>query len=173
MSVFCPNKGCRHSHFPINRKVQAEVDVAIATKSLSMAAKDEYDILIVITGDRDFKDCFSSVSSDFGKYVNIVGFANSMWYEYYDQFYGIEVISAEKIWNKAIGKTLFNKSIHKESENSLSPVRFHQNVEKEVHKEESINASHRSKRFERSVPRISKNQTDFRGSTKFFKNKKQ
>ena len=72
--------------------MQAEVDVAIATKSLSMAAKDEYDVLIVITGDRDFKDCFTSISSEFGKSVKILGFEGTTWFEYYDHFYGIEVV---------------------------------------------------------------------------------
>ena len=56
MSVYCTNKQCSNSHKPIKRKVQAEVDVAIATKVLSMAFQDEYDILIAVTGDRDFKD---------------------------------------------------------------------------------------------------------------------
>jgi uncharacterized LabA/DUF88 family protein len=116
MSVYCPNNRCKHSHFPINRKVQAEVDVAIATKSLLRAAKNEYDVLIVITGDRDFKDCFTSISSEFGKDVKILGFHGSTWFDYYDKFYGIEVVSCEKVWEKAIGKSLFNKDIHARSE---------------------------------------------------------
>lgn len=56
MAVYCTNKSCKNSKKPINRRVQAEVDVAIATRVLSMAFTDQYDILIAITGDRDFKD---------------------------------------------------------------------------------------------------------------------
>ena len=123
MSIYCPNNRCKHNNYPINRRVQAEVDVAIATKSLSMAAKDEYDVLIVITGDRDFKDCFKSVSSDFGKSVKIVGFEGSTWNEYYDRFRGIEVISAERVWGKAIGFSLFSKDLNSISRSTISENR--------------------------------------------------
>lgn len=125
MSVYCPNKGCKHSHFPINRKVQAEVDVAIATKALSMAAKNAYEVLVIVTGDRDFKDCFTEIVNEFNKYVTIIGFSNSTWSGYYDKFDGIEVISAEQVWEKAILKSLFVKPMSVESKYCMrgkSPV---------------------------------------------------
>lgn len=106
MQVYCTNRQCTNSVRPINRKVQAEVDVAIATKVLSMAFKDEYDILIAITGDRDFKDWFATVVADAGKPVKIWGFAESIYQEYYDTRYGWEVLQAETVWDRAIGKSL-------------------------------------------------------------------
>ena len=74
MSVYCPNRRCHNSYQPINRLVQAEVDVAIATKVLSMAFQDKYDVLVAITGDRDFKDWFLSVISETNKFVQVIGF---------------------------------------------------------------------------------------------------
>lgn len=106
MPVYCPNKRCNNSQRPINRRVQAEVDVAIATKVLKMAFLDEYDMLIAITGDRDFKDCFLTIANESMKQVKICGFEDSIWQEYYDTRYGWEVYPAEYIWDRAIGKSL-------------------------------------------------------------------
>lgn len=111
MSVYCTNRRCHNSYQPINRLVQAEVDVAIATKALSMAFQDKYDVLVAITGDRDFKDWFLSVTTETNKYVQVIGFENTIWHEYYDTFNGIEVISAEVIWDRAIGKLVMSQPI--------------------------------------------------------------
>lgn len=67
---------------------------------------DEYDMLIAITGDRDFKDCFLTVANESMKQVKICGFEHSLWQEYYDTRYGWEVYPAEYIWDRAIGKSL-------------------------------------------------------------------
>ena len=111
MSVYWTNRHWHNSYQPINRLVQAEVDVAIATKALSMAFQDKYDVLVVITGDRDFKDWFISVTTETNKFVQVIGFENTIWHEYYDTFNGIEVINAELLWDRAIGKLIMSQPI--------------------------------------------------------------
>ena len=90
--------------------------MAIATKILSKAYNDEFDVLIAITGDRDFQDCFSAVIIETRKPVKIIGFEQTIWQGYFVEGQGLEVLSAEDIWNRAIGKCL----IHQTSKQALS-----------------------------------------------------
>lgn len=71
-----------------------------------MAFRDEFDMLIAITGDRDFKDCFYAVAIDASKPVKVCGFYGSLWQGYYEPDSGCEVYEAEYIWDRAIGKSL-------------------------------------------------------------------
>lgn len=110
MSVYCPNKRCSNSWSPIQRKVQAEVDVAIASTILAKAFKGEFDELIVVTGDRDFKDWFERVIEDAHKPVKIIGFKHSVWKGYTGLHPDLEVLAGEAIWKMAIGKCLASQS---------------------------------------------------------------
>jgi len=71
-----------------------------------MAFKDEFDMLIAITGDRDFKDCFYAVATEANKPVKVCGFDGSLWQGYYEPDSGCEVLAAEYFWDRAIGKSL-------------------------------------------------------------------
>lgn len=74
----CPNKQCAYSHKKISKSVQAEVDVAIATKIVSSSYQNTYDHLILIAGDRDFKDPLLE-AIHMKKHVTIFGYENSVW----------------------------------------------------------------------------------------------
>eukprot|EP00357_Protocruzia_adherens_P018647 CAMPEP_0114982122 /NCGR_PEP_ID=MMETSP0216-20121206/5920_1 /TAXON_ID=223996 /ORGANISM="Protocruzia adherens, Strain Boccale" /LENGTH=422 /DNA_ID=CAMNT_0002343861 /DNA_START=294 /DNA_END=1562 /DNA_ORIENTATION=- len=59
MSMKCPN--CSHQ---FSRRVQAEVDVAIASKIVYDHCKERFDNLILIAGDGDFKEALDKVRND-------------------------------------------------------------------------------------------------------------
>lgn len=56
--------------------MQKEVDVALATEMIMHAAKDHYDVAILISGDRDYIPAISAVQS-LGKKVEVASFLNS------------------------------------------------------------------------------------------------
>lgn len=64
--VFVPETGQ-----VVNRKVQAEVDVAIAIKMVELAETKDH--IVLIAGDRDFKDAIAAVRAR-GKKVTLIGF---------------------------------------------------------------------------------------------------
>mmetsp|Transcript_11624 Transcript_11624/g.13144 ORF Transcript_11624/g.13144 Transcript_11624/m.13144 type:complete len:300 (-) Transcript_11624:27-926(-) len=79
-------------------------------EALAGAFNNDFDTLIIITGDRDFLGCFQKITNEHGKTVKICGFDKSLWKEYHNQGYGIEVLRLEDIWNTAIGKYLIENS---------------------------------------------------------------
>ena len=60
-----------------NRKEQKEVDVALACELVAHAFKDNYDVAILVSGDRDFIPAIQHVQSS-GKRVEVAAFANSV-----------------------------------------------------------------------------------------------
>lgn len=78
LPVRCPNARCAYSRQPIERTVQAGVDVAIATKILTMACEDQYDTLVLLAGDGDFADAVQYVKERRRKRVVVCGFSNSI-----------------------------------------------------------------------------------------------
>ena len=61
MQCFCPNRRCEYNSKPIYRPVQAEVDVALAVKLVELALDPDIDQIVVIAGDRDFRDAYQFV----------------------------------------------------------------------------------------------------------------
>lgn len=78
LPVRCPNARCAYSRQPIERTVQAGVDVAIATKVLTMACEDQYDTLVLLAGDGDFADAVQYLKERRRKRVVVCGFSNSI-----------------------------------------------------------------------------------------------
>jgi uncharacterized LabA/DUF88 family protein len=60
-----------------NRKEQKEVDVALACEMLSHAFRDNYDVAILVSGDRDFIPAMQHVQSS-GKRVEVAAFSNAV-----------------------------------------------------------------------------------------------
>ena len=73
MNATCPTCDC---HF--DRPVQKGVDVAIATLLIKLATQDQYERVILATGDGDFEDAIAYVKSDLHKEVWICGFHDSV-----------------------------------------------------------------------------------------------
>lgn len=60
-----------------NRSEQKEVDVALACEMVSHAFRDNYDVAILVSGDRDFIPAIQHAQSS-GKRVEVAAFANSV-----------------------------------------------------------------------------------------------
>lgn len=78
MAVHCPNRRCKHARLPIKRRVQAGVDVAIATKILTEACENRFDALVLLAGDGDFADAVRYVKENRRRRVHVVGFRESI-----------------------------------------------------------------------------------------------
>jgi uncharacterized LabA/DUF88 family protein len=78
LAVRCPNGRCAYSRQPIERTVQAGVDVAIATKILTMACENEYDTLVLVAGDGDFADAVQYVKERCRKRIFVCGFSGTI-----------------------------------------------------------------------------------------------
>ena len=72
-NVKCTN--CDHS---IMQRVQAEVDVAIATKIIDLSAMEEVETITLLAGDRDFFDSLQYAIKKYNKNITIVSFKNTM-----------------------------------------------------------------------------------------------
>jgi uncharacterized LabA/DUF88 family protein len=59
------------------RREQKEVDVALACEMLAHAFRDNYDVAILVSGDRDFIPAMQHVQSS-GKRVEVAAFSNSV-----------------------------------------------------------------------------------------------
>ena len=59
------------------RREQKEVDVALACEMLAHAFRDNYDVAILVSGDRDFIPAIQHVQAS-GKRVEVAAFSNSM-----------------------------------------------------------------------------------------------
>jgi uncharacterized LabA/DUF88 family protein len=76
---FCPN--CK-KHY--DRVIQAEVDVAIAVaicEEVFYKTKDPVDAIVLIAGDRDFKDAIKSAIDKKEVEIILIGYENTMSYE--------------------------------------------------------------------------------------------
>lgn len=60
-----------------DKRTQKEVDVALASKLIEQAFKDNYDTAIVVSGDRDFRPAIETVQNE-GKRVEVAGFSYGM-----------------------------------------------------------------------------------------------
>jgi len=63
--------------FDENRQEQKEVDVALACEMLVHAFRNNFDVAILVSGDRDFVPAIQHVQSS-GKRVEVAAFANSV-----------------------------------------------------------------------------------------------
>ncbi len=73
MQVTCPS--CGHT---FDRTVQKGVDVGIATLIVRLAAQDQYDRLVLSTGDGDFEDAIAFAREVQHKEVWLAGFSDSI-----------------------------------------------------------------------------------------------
>ena len=78
--------------FDESRLEQKEVDVALACEMIVHAFRDNYDVAILVSGDRDFIPAIQHVQSS-GKRVEVAAFANSVGQEVRrsaDRFHALE-----------------------------------------------------------------------------------
>lgn len=85
MNVLCRDRNCHCVHSAnakssraIRREVQAGVDVAIATKILTLACENRLDGVVLLAGDGDFVDAVKYVKETLNKKVFVVGFKDSL-----------------------------------------------------------------------------------------------
>lgn len=85
MNVLCHDRNCHCAHSAngkssraIRREVQAGVDVAIATKILTLACENRLDGVVLLAGDGDFVDAVKYVKETLNKKVFVVGFKDSL-----------------------------------------------------------------------------------------------
>lgn len=85
MNVLCHDRNCHCAHSAngkssraIRREVQAGVDVAIATKILTLACENRLDAVVLLAGDGDFVDAVKYVKETLNKKVFVVGFKDSL-----------------------------------------------------------------------------------------------
>jgi uncharacterized LabA/DUF88 family protein len=85
MNVLCRERNCNCVHSAngrtgraIRREVQAGVDVAIATKILTLACENRLDSVVLLAGDGDFVDAVKYVKETLHKKVFVVGFKDSL-----------------------------------------------------------------------------------------------
>jgi len=76
--IYCQSNICQHYHSPFKLQIQAEVDIAIATKAMKLAYQNQMDTLVLVAGDRDFKDAVELLTQTLNKKVWIFGFKNNM-----------------------------------------------------------------------------------------------
>jgi uncharacterized LabA/DUF88 family protein len=69
---------CPSCHNSFDRPVQKGVDVGIATMAIKMAALDQYDTLLLSTGDGDFEDAIKYVKEERRKRFWLAGFDGSV-----------------------------------------------------------------------------------------------
>ena len=84
-----------------NRKEQKEVDVALACELVAHAFKDNYDVAILVSGDRDFIPAIQQIQSA-GKKVEVAAFANSVGSEMRkagDNFHELEKMPLLSVFN--------------------------------------------------------------------------
>ena len=65
--VFCQDKKCAYSKNGFNVQVQAGVDVAIAVKAMSLAAKNKLSSLTLLAGDSDFRELCYELKTEMNK----------------------------------------------------------------------------------------------------------
>jgi uncharacterized LabA/DUF88 family protein len=112
MNVCCP--GCNRE---VSRDVQKGVDVGIATLVLKLAAQEQYDRLILSTGDGDFEDAIDYVKSELHKEIWIAGFSDSISADL--QSYSDNVIFLNDYW-KEIEKENHRESYREAQNNGFS-----------------------------------------------------
>jgi hypothetical protein len=85
MNVLCRERNCNCVHSAngktgraIRREVQAGVDVAIATKILTLACENRLDCVVLLAGDGDFVDAVKYVKETLHKKVFVVAFKDSL-----------------------------------------------------------------------------------------------
>lgn len=76
IDCFCPNRSCPFNQKAIKRPVQAEVDIAIAIKLVELSLRPDIDDIVLVAGDRDFKDALKFIGER--KRVHLVCFGSSI-----------------------------------------------------------------------------------------------
>ena len=76
IDCYCPNRSCPFNQKAIKRPVQAEVDIAIAIKLVELSLSPEIDDIVLVAGDRDFKDALKFIGQR--KKVHLVCFEHSI-----------------------------------------------------------------------------------------------